>query len=198
MCIRNLAHQGQIIHELTLTTLPAKHSIVCQVFAYTARYQQWRAAQTLTLASSMMKIPILFSFLILILFSCQNNFKEDEIVLGMYCGECKGMCFQGYIIKDDSVYKFSAKSNTQLENMTKRLVSQMEANKIKNLISRLPSNMSAYPKTIGCPDCRDQCGILLQTSIDGKTRTFFIDPDVNKQPKELQDFVSRVKELNLL
>jgi hypothetical protein len=47
LCIRNLAHQGQIIHELTLTSPPAKHSIVCQVFAYTARYVQSKKVTSL-------------------------------------------------------------------------------------------------------------------------------------------------------
>lgn len=142
---------------------------------------------------------LLFIVIIVTSLSCSDtNFDNEETIIGIYCGECVGNCFQGYIIIGDSVTKLSAKYFDQLENNSKTKISVEEKNQVKNLLKFLPSNVEKYKGAIGCPDCHDQCGIYLSLKNKGKTTTILIDPDKEKHPKEFEKFVAGTKNLKLL
>jgi hypothetical protein len=146
-----------------------------------------------------MKRFLLISILFLSLSfnSCSYN-EIDQITIGIYCGECPSHCFQGYTITGDSVVKISANYYNDIQNSSKTKISLEEARKVKKLRSLLPSNLSKFNETIGCPDCHDQCGIYVSYKTNSGSRVILIDPDEGKHPSEFNSFILELKEVQLI
>jgi hypothetical protein len=143
---------------------------------------------------------LLLTALVLTLFSCGNStyYKSQETIIGIYCGQCEGNCFQGYAISGDSILKVSAKYHDQLKAGDRMKASKEEAKQVRDLLKLLPSNLDKYQGTIGCPDCHDQCGIYLSWNNSTGMKAIHIDPDKDKHPQELDAFVSAMSDLKLL
>lgn len=87
------------------------------------------------------------------------------------------------ISADTSDVFFKMQSNYSFFESSEGLyIEKGMAKKIYKLIQLLPENIEQYNSKIGCPDCLDQCGILIKT----KASQHFIDP--NNHPQELEKF----------
>jgi hypothetical protein len=141
-----------------------------------------------------------FTALALTFLSCGSsvNYQKREMIVGVYCGECRGDCFQGYTLTGDSVTKISAKFNDQLRSSSEAKASSEEAGQVNELLGLLPADINNYKGKYGCPDCHDQCGIYLSLKNNSRKTIIFIDPDEGKHPKELDAFVRAVNNLKLL
>jgi hypothetical protein len=122
--------------------------------------------------------------------------KYNSIIIGYYCGECVGDCFQGYYISGDSVFKLSA-HNIDSIDIKKKIVltDKKEIKKIKEIETLLPSNLIRFPHEIGTPDNRDQCGIYIRAKFKGLTREILIDPD---KPERFKKLTIAIKNLALI
>ncbi|MBN8653711.1 MAG: hypothetical protein J0L67_19940 [Cytophagales bacterium] len=58
---------------------------------------------------------------------------------------------------------------------------------IKGILTDIPSKMSVYDQSVGCPDCADGCGIYLQVS----DKHWLIDPK-EYDDGELSEFIKLV------
>jgi len=146
--------------------------------------------------------PVIKLFILLIISSCQfGGPKQDENdykIIGVCCGECAGSCFQGFLISHEVVYKIQGKYCDNFDTMSKQPVNKRLSDKVKLVLNELPGQLTKYHGEIGCPDCHDQCGIYLSFGVNNKQQHVIIDPDSDKPPSELKEFVQRVQELKLL
>ncbi|MGZ8536480.1 MAG: hypothetical protein ACXWV4_13175 [Flavitalea sp.] len=137
--------------------------------------------------------------LIYILSSCSHVERATgEITIGVYCGMCKGSCFQGYTISGSTVTRISAKYHDQLQNRISTSTAIEEAMRVKDILKSLPDDLRKYPQTIGCPDCHDQCGVYLSIKNRYGVSVIHIDPETGKHPKEFEAFIAGINSLKLL
>jgi len=140
--------------------------------------------------------------------SCSNQklFNPADyfsVIFGTFCGECNGMCFQGYLIKSDRIYKIEL-PNDDFEQINidtikkKELIDRSESAKIRDVARLLPCNIENYNEIIGNPDKQDQCGISILMVSKNKTKKIRIDNDKQKCPASLHNFIDAVKNLKLL
>lgn len=137
-----------------------------------------------------------YFLVIIILFGCTNligQHHSDPIIIGTYCGECEGQCFQGFYISGDSIYRISASYIDKIDLTKKEIV--LDTNiikKILNIKSLIPSDLNKYSHVIGEPDSRDQCGIYIKSINKITTKEILIDPD---KPSDFKDFSVEIQKL---
>lgn len=144
-----------------------------------------------------MKIVLLLISLSLLL-SCDSS-KGDSVIIGSYAGECTGICsfmvevreqesrldvsntfFKSHLY-DSIEFRFSWDSSLVLPEDDHRF--------FRELVTHLPLKLKDYSKEIGCPDCRDQGGIYLET-VDFEQK---IDPEWKGDP-EIEKFCNDINE----
>jgi hypothetical protein len=143
----------------------------------------------------MKNVIYILTFTLLISCSIQKE-KYNSIIIGYFCGECIGQCFQGYYISGDSVYKLSFHSIDSINLEKKRpVLDKREIENIKKIETLLPSDLNKYPDKIGSPDSRDQCGIYILAKYKKKTKKILIDTD---KPDDFKKVTVAIKNLKLI
>jgi hypothetical protein len=71
--------------------------------------------------------------------------------------------------------------------------------KAQDLWDLFPEQLLSMPETtFGCPDCRDQGGIILKFSDGDQSLRFSIDQDHNEISEFLHDYVNKINEIIML
>ncbi|TXB65267.1 hypothetical protein FRY74_07545 [Vicingus serpentipes] len=121
--------------------------------------------------------------------------KYENIIIGSYCGMCYNHCSIMIMVKnnsnkiDTSDFFFQTKNYNYFENnegVNQSIIPQKE---LIGLINLLPDNLNKYPEKIGCPDCVDQCGILIKFS----NKIIYLDPE--DHPKEFDQFEEKLNKI---
>jgi hypothetical protein len=135
-----------------------------------------------------MRLIALLSFLVIQFSGCTN---DEEIVFGVYCGECIGNCATmirvdatgAYI---DSTSYFDQVLNGQVYEFRGTKLPGSVYEKIKHMPSAVPKDLWMEDKRIGEPDARDQCGYYIEAG----GNHWHIDPD--KHPGYLDEFLKEI------
>lgn len=139
-----------------------------------------------------------------LLLACSERANEStEIYFGLYCGECDRNC--SVIIKLDNNEAYADTSRTFFDwhfnqgNIPAYIfptqhalrISDTTYSRIEHLLNVLPANLDSTKTEIGCPDCRDQCGIYF-----ANTNGFWdIDPDYRR---DLSTFIDSATAYSVL
>ena len=147
---------------------------------------------------------VFFITLVFTLLSCENDqIKLNEsnyLIFGRFYGMCIGSsCVLTYKLTDKGLYEdtnhnYSGNSyNFAAMDKKKHMIA-------KDLPDFFPQELLHEKEgIIGCPDCYDQGGILIQYIQNGKTKTRRIDNDKKNVPVYLHDFIDKVHEkINLI
>ncbi len=124
---------------------------------------------------------------------------EEYFAFGIAYGECQGDCAHFYCIQngqsyaDDINYFNRTDNGLQFKNTP---LPDSSYKKIKLLSTALPAYLVNHTnQTFGCPDCRDQGLIYIETIINGQKVHWMIDPDESKQPAEIKSYVQQLTEV---
>ena len=135
----------------------------------------------------------------LVLFSSAACDKQaDEVVWGVYCGECDSNCSTIYQIKqgklhvDKSDKVFDAIWNKDLPSykFEGKQLSGDEYLKYEWVLGSVPQELFQYEQVIGKPDVHDQCGYFLRILKAGEETNKLIDPEA--VPRDIQEFVFKL------
>ena len=139
---------------------------------------------------------LLCSFILFSFAACDK--PADEVVWGVYCGECETNCSTVYQIKqgklhvDKSDKVLDAIWNKDLPRykFEGRQLSKDEYLKYEWVLGGVPQELFKYEQVIGKPDVHDQCGYFLRIFKAGKETNKLIDPEA--VPKDIQEFVYKL------
>jgi hypothetical protein len=125
---------------------------------------------------------------------------EPTIVLGKYCGHCRGNCVSlyrvgenTYDVRADRTNDLLTKSENELVFTTNMNQTECEiAQEIRNILP--PELLSQKGQTYGCPDCADQCGYFVKIINEGTgvSQSFRIDTNKEALPDFLKAFPAQV------
>lgn len=142
---------------------------------------------------------LLFSMLVLVMFSSchsdddgsENN--QDYLIFGHYYGMCEGEhCVDTYKLTSDKLFKDRLGLYGENEFEFYQLGNEM-FEKIENLKTKFPEKLLQEPsETIGCPDCADGGGLLIQWSKNGELSTWRIDQRQSNVPEYLHEFMDNI------
>lgn len=134
--------------------------------------------------------------------------KVDYLIFGVYCGECIGHCATMYKVEEEKIivdtsnayfwhnywHNYPGRNDTALFTGCEGtnglyLLAKPVMDSIP--VSLLDSNLHSC--TFGAPDSRDQCGIYLEISYNGKVKKFYIDTDTSDLPPWLLGYQALIK-----
>ena len=147
---------------------------------------------------------LLFILLILIPTSFISSCKKDKtielkgndfLIFGHFYGFCEGeKCVETFKLTSKKLFE---DSNDNYSG-TDFLFSEIEESKfegVKNLLDYFPIELlNENENTIGCPDCADQGGILIQYVENGTIQNWRIDQSKSAIPEYLHEFLDQVNE----
>ncbi len=148
-------------------------------------------------------ITLLSIWIIICSFNKKTNHNIDYLIYGVYCGECTEHCStmfrldkkQLFIDTTDTFFKNIGKSERVFFKADTLNNEQFqEAKVLKTALPRIL--LQSKDRDFGNPDNHDQCGIYIQFKIDKQLKTFYIDTDLEKIPKELRDYAELVMKLS--
>jgi len=123
-----------------------------------------------------------------------DDINENSIIFGSFVGLCVTECIQTYALSDSKLYK-DASPNYDYSEFDFVELSNDEFLKVKDLRDFIPDQLlDETSTTIGCPGCNDLDSIYIQYVEDGVSKSWVIDPDLDKIPNYLHDFVIKVSE----
>ena len=148
----------------------------------------------------MKKICFLLPTIFVFVYSCSKDSEiklsdNNYLVFGHFYGECFGEgCVETFKLTNTKVYEdildsYSGDdfSFTELEND--------KFEQVKDLIDYFPEELLLVTEThIGCPDCADQGGILIQLVNGDNVRSWRIDQSKSATPNYLHEFMDKVNE----
>jgi len=120
---------------------------------------------------------------------------EDYLVFGHFYGECGGEgCVETYALTNDKLYEDTNDKYRGIDfNFIELEYETYE--KIKDLGDQFPDELlTEVDETIGCPDCGDWGGILVQFVKKGETKTWYIDLQTDDVPEYLNEFTKIIRE----
>jgi hypothetical protein len=147
------------------------------------------------------RIPlIIFSSVILFISSCNKNCEielaqNDFLIFGHFYGECLGEgCVETFKLTNNKLFEDLNDNYSgtdfdfiELENDT--------FEQVEDLIDYFPNQLlSEIETTLGCPDCADQGGLLIQYSENGTLQSWRIDQSQSSVPDYLHEFMDKVNE----
>ncbi len=129
-----------------------------------------------------------------------NNTYLDQIIFGIYCGECNKNCATMYCYNmmgnantlfvdyTDSYFRSNGEINfaTQITDRNKfKLASDIVAHIPKYLLTT-----NKKSEKFGCPDCSDGCGIYFEILQDRNRiiKKFYIDTDTSQLTGDVKTF----------
>lgn len=133
----------------------------------------------------------------------KSEIKGDQIIFGVYCGECSNHCATMYrYVMNGNQNSFSADSTDSYFKKTE-LVFETDLNDKfhfdigKEIFSNIPDKLLNSVKTseqFGCPDCTDGCGIYFEITIEGRKRKFDIDYQTANLKGDIKTFAEFLKD----
>ncbi len=148
-------------------------------------------------------LKILVLSLIIVLFiSCGDNDdinigENDFLIFGHFYGECFGSeeCVETFKLTDEELFEDSNDNYLGTEPFNFTVLENSKFEEVKNLIDFFPLELLDENETIiGCPDCADQGGILVQYSANGNVDSWRIDQYKEDIPNYLHTFIDKVNE----
>jgi hypothetical protein len=152
--------------------------------------------------SAMLRIVWIPVFYLLLTASCRTGYEvappieEEYFAFGKAYGECGGNCATFFAVKNGKAY--ADDMNYFYRNGEDLVFSPnpLSANKylkIKELANSMPTYLTSHSnQTFGCPDCRDQGLIYIEKRLNGQKAHWMIDPDKDKQPVEIQNYIDKI------
>lgn len=144
-----------------------------------------------------------FIFLMMVtltFFSCKSDdegiFKdEDYLIFGHFYGMCVGeACVETFKLTHNKLYE-DANDHYSGSEFDFYELDQNLFNQIQDLKATFPEQlMLEETGVIGCPDCADGGGLLIQLSRNGHLYIWRIDQYKANVPEYLHDFMDKVNE----
>lgn len=127
----------------------------------------------------------------------------DQIIFGVYCGECVNHCATMYRYSMDGNQKtFSIDltdsyfKNTSEITFNSYLNDQFYFDIGHEIVSNIPDTLLTSNKPseqFGCPDCSDGCGIYFEITKDSKKQKFYIDNQTSELTGDIKNFAEFIK-----
>lgn len=137
----------------------------------------------------------------------QSKEDIDQIIFGVYCGECSGHCATMYCYNlEGNQNSFSIDSTDSFfwrkYNNGKIMFYTYRNDKFHfdigtEIIANIPDtllNSDKSSQSFGCPDCTDGCGIYFELTRNGETKRFFIDYQTSQLTGEIKVFAEFLKD----
>ena len=159
---------------------------------------------------------ILIAGFLLLVISCENqNAKKEEtktknkgvsvtgnnihqIIFGIFCGECSGHCVNMYRFTSTGNKQslFANYTNSYFRNQDNMIFADsiLDKNKISmasDIINNIPDTLMNLPgneNTFACPDCKDGCGLYLETFSGNAIKKFYIDYQTSQLNGQIKKF----------
>jgi len=126
--------------------------------------------------------------------------EGDYLVFGHFYGMCVGDgCVSTYKLTDDALFK-DLNHNYSGTDFDFETMSPASFESVKDLMEHIPSALlNENEAIIGCPDCADQGGLLIQYSKNGRLKSWRMDQNKNNVPNYLHSFIDKVNaKINLI
>ena len=143
---------------------------------------------------------IIFSSVILFLFSCNKKCdlelaQNDFLIFGHFYGECFGEgCVETFKLTCDKLFE-DLNDNYSGTDFNFIELENDVFEQVEDLIDYFPNQLlSESEATLGCPDCADQGGLLIQYSENGTLQSWRIDQSQSSVPDYLHEFMAKVNE----
>ncbi|HYV55853.1 MAG TPA: hypothetical protein VE933_14795, partial [Chitinophagaceae bacterium] len=127
----------------------------------------------------------------------------DQIVFGVYCGECSSHCATMYRYSMGGNQKsFSADfTDSYFNNKSEMKFNTYLDDKFyfdigNEIVSNIPDSLLTTNKSsqrFGCPDCTDGCGIYFEITMDNKKHEFYIDYQTSQLSGFIKNFAEFLK-----
>jgi hypothetical protein len=143
-----------------------------------------------------MKKQILLMLTIIVLFSCR---KQDDYLpnnssyfaFGKYYGFCFGNCAHFFSISSGKLYRDNMERFEGALKFNGDALSKDDYSLAIPFKLDFPQYLSDRPNiVIGEPDSHDQGSIYIELLQNGVMKKWTIDPDVEKQPLEIRNYIS--------
>ena len=145
---------------------------------------------------------VLFGLLVIGLLSgCSNDDAEIDIngdnflIFGHFYGECAGEgCVETFKLTGDGLFEDTIDDyNGQNFDFVELNTEVFE--QVKNLAEFFPNPLlNENEPVIGCPDCADGGGLLVQYSENGNVKSWRIDQVKDNVPTYLHEFIDQVNQ----
>lgn len=151
-------------------------------------------------------LTIPFLLLMVVVMSCSSDDNglniegQNFLVFGHFYGMCVGdRCVLNYKLTDEALFKDTIRDYYGQNRVFVKMEDE-QFEKVKDLADYFPQKLLKEKETvIGCPDCADGGGLLVEYSENGKLTTWRIDMNKNHVPDYLHDFMDKIQEkINLL
>lgn len=121
--------------------------------------------------------------------------EQNYLIFGHYYGMCMGEgCIVYYKLTNNALYKDITK-NYSGQNMKFVKLGNDLFEQVKDLADSFPNELLNQDETfLGCPDCADGGGLLIQYSENGSVRSWKIDKMKENIPNYLHNFIDKVNE----
>lgn len=129
-------------------------------------------------------------FLLLVLFlGCKKDpvakFAPDYVIFGTSYGECGGDCARLFKLENQNLYpddgiEYLMQNGGDIPFMTQSLPADKVA-LAESLKNQIPASLLDEPEEVlGCPDCRDQGTVYIETKTGDQVSRWYIDPDLDQ------------------
>ena len=129
----------------------------------------------------------------------EMTYRGPELVFGRYYGECVGdECIVIFRLTEEELQRAvdPAYPGNEQTGFDYRATNELDFNYAKILLDAVPETLiEITDNVLGCPDCADQGGILIEYK-DGVSnfRRWRIDLNKSELPKEIHNFVDLINE----
>lgn len=145
---------------------------------------------------------LVFIFILLMQASCSKpstgipHGEEEYFVIGRAAGRCAGDCATFYSLKNGTAYADDMTYFHRTENelsFDAKALPDNKSKKLKELSGKIPQYLKDHTnQTFGCPDCRDQGLIYIETKINGVKKHWMLDTDTRELPAEIRSYAEDV------
>jgi hypothetical protein len=142
-----------------------------------------------------MKLIISLIAVIILFQSCSKQeltLDKEYVIFGKYYGECLTNCASFYKITgsestmDTAINYYPSTVGFNFDLTLPDAKFQL----VKNLKDEVPAELlNSNSQSFGCPDCHDQGGWYLETTVNGIKTYWIIDADTGQLPEYLTDFI---------
>lgn len=122
--------------------------------------------------------------------------KADALIFGTFYGECFGDdCVRTYMVSEGILYK-DANDAYVMNSRSFEKVSDDGADIALKISEKMTSGLGdIVNSSIGCPDCRDQGGVYLETVDSDEVSTYWIfDQDKSEVAEEFHPLLDIINE----
>lgn len=147
-----------------------------------------------------MKKIVLSLILSFALFSCDDSepvtlHNDNYLIFGHFYGMCFGEgCVETFKLTETALFEDTIDDYTG-QNLQFVSLSNDQFELVKDLFRFFPNALLQEKETvIGCPDCADGGGLLIQYKSNGIVRSWRIDQNKNNVPAYLHTFMDKMNE----